>query len=149
VSDPLRVSFDVACAPEHAFSVWTTRISSWWPRDHTVSGRADAEVVLQGRVGGRIYERTPDGLEHEWGEVTRWEPPTRLGYVWHIGQDRTNATDVEIRFSPLDDASTRVDIEHGGWKRLGAAAEERRAQNRGGWDSLIPEFVAAIEKGGG
>jgi uncharacterized protein YndB with AHSA1/START domain len=149
MSEPFRLSFEVACAPEHAFRVWTTRISSWWPRDHTVSGQADAEVVLQGRVGGRIYERTPDGAEHEWGEVARWEPPTRLGYVWHIGQDRANATDVEIRFSPQDNACTRVDIEHGGWQRLGSVAEERRAQNRRGWDALVPEFVAAIAKGEG
>jgi len=149
MSEPLRLSFEVACAPEHAFSVWTTRISSWWPRDHTVSGRSDAEGVLQGRVGGRVYERTPDGVEHEWGEVTGWEPPTRLAYVWHIAQDRADATDVEIRFSRQGDASTRIDIEHVGWQRLGAAAEERRAQNRGGWDALVREFVAATAKGDG
>jgi hypothetical protein len=26
---------------------------------------------MQGRVGGRIYERTAEGVEHDWGEVTR------------------------------------------------------------------------------
>jgi len=92
---------------------------------------------------------TPDGVEHEWGEVTGWEPPTRLAYVWHIAQDRADATDVEIRFSRQGDASTRIDIEHVGWQRLGAAAEERRAQNRGGWDALVREFVAATAKGDG
>jgi hypothetical protein len=40
-------------------------------------------IVLQGGVGGRIYERTADGVEHEWGEVTAWQPPTRLSYLWY------------------------------------------------------------------
>ncbi len=40
--------------------------------------------MLETALGGRIYERTPTGVEHEWGEVTVWEPPTRLGYRWHL-----------------------------------------------------------------
>ena len=53
---PLRMSFDVACSAGHAFTVWTAGIGAWWPPDHTMTGRAEA-VVLQGGVGGRIYER--------------------------------------------------------------------------------------------
>ena len=75
---PLRMSFDVACSADHAFAVWTAGIGAWWPPDHTMTGRAE-EVVLQGGVGGRIYERTADGTEHEWGEVIVWQPPARLG----------------------------------------------------------------------
>jgi uncharacterized protein YndB with AHSA1/START domain len=146
MNQPLSLSFDVACSPERAFAAWTTGISSWWPRDHTVTGRADLAVVLQGRVGGRIYERTPDGVEHDWGEVTVWDPPRKLIYLWHIGQDRANATEVEIHFVAQGDAATRVEIEHRGWERLGAAGEERRAQNRGGWEGLLPHFLAAIAK---
>ena len=43
---PLRMSFDVTCSATHAFRVWTSGISSWWPPGHTVTGRA-ATVVLQ------------------------------------------------------------------------------------------------------
>ena len=68
---PLEVSIDVACSPERAFAVWTSRIATWWPKDHTVSGRADLLVVFEPGVGGRIYERTAAGDEHEWGQVTR------------------------------------------------------------------------------
>jgi hypothetical protein len=69
MSVPLTMSFDVACSPDHAFEVWTAGIGTWWPPAHTVTGQADL-VVLQGGVGGRIYERTADGVEHDWGEVT-------------------------------------------------------------------------------
>ena len=94
---PLRMSFDVACSAGHAFTVWTSGIGTWWPPDHTMTGRAEA-VVLQGGVGGRIYERTADGTEHEWGEVIVWQPPARLAYLWYLGRDRADATEVEIRF---------------------------------------------------
>jgi uncharacterized protein YndB with AHSA1/START domain len=94
---PLRMSFDVACSAGHAFTVWTAGIGTWWPPDHTMTGRAEA-VVLQGGVGGRIYERTADGTEHEWGEVIVWQPPARLAYLWYLGRDRADATEVEIRF---------------------------------------------------
>ena len=74
---PLRLSFEVRCSAAHAFDVWTTRTSLRWPRSHTVSEAAGLEVVIEGRPGGRIFERPPGGGEHDWGEVTRWEPPRR------------------------------------------------------------------------
>ncbi len=78
MTGPLRMSFEVACSAEQAFTTWTSRMSSWWPEDHTVTGEAGLEVVLEPGVGGRIYERTRAGAEHDWGRVTAWEPPARL-----------------------------------------------------------------------
>jgi uncharacterized protein YndB with AHSA1/START domain len=145
--EPLRQSFDVDCPAEHAFEVWTARISLWWPRDHTVSGAAAVDIVLEPRVGGRIFERTDGGVEHEWGEVTIWEPPRRLGYLWHLNADRGDATEVEITFTGNPDATTRVDIEHRGWERLGARGPGRRDANRAGWRGLLPHYVAACAAG--
>jgi uncharacterized protein YndB with AHSA1/START domain len=141
---PLRMSFDVACSAEHAFAVWTAGIGTWWPSDHTVTGEPGLVVVLQGTVGGRIYERTPDGTEHDWGEVTVWKPPTQLGYLWHLRRDRADATEVDIRFIARGDAATRVEIEHRGWERLGAAAAHWREMNQMGWQTLLPHFQAAV-----
>jgi hypothetical protein len=95
MSAPLKMSFDVACSAEHAFTVWTAGIGAWWPPDHTVTGQADLVVVLQSGVGGRIYERTADGVEHDWGEVTVWKPPNRgwerLGSSADAWRDRNRA----------------------------------------------------------
>ena len=96
--EPIRLGLDLACPPDHAFAVWTGRISQWWPADHTVTADPDLTIVLEGRPGGRIFERTADGIEHDWGEVTVWEPPRRLVYLWHLRRDRSEATEVEIRF---------------------------------------------------
>lgn len=143
--EPLRVSVEVACGPEHAFGTWTARFGTWWPQGHTVSGHREARVVLEPGIGGRIFERTPDGTEVDWGEVTGWDPPRRLAYLWHIRRDRSDATDVEITFVPLDDFRTRVDIVHTGWERLGAEAQSWRDANAGGWNGLLPHFVTACD----
>ena len=141
--EPLRFDFEVACPPEHAFEVWTARIATWWPADHTVSGDADLDVVVEPGVGGRIYERTRDGVEHDWGWVTEWEPPGRFVYQWHLRRDRDDATEVEIRFLPVDGSRTRVEIEHRDWERLGAEGPTWRDRNAGGWATLLPHFEAA------
>jgi hypothetical protein len=142
--EPLVLSFDIDCDPAHAFAVWTERFGQWWPRGHSVSGDPDVDIVLEPRVGGRIFERTSDGAEVDWGEVTRWEPPTRFAYLWHIRKDRSDATDVELTFADAGDGTTRLEIVHTGWERLGAGAAAWRAANRGGWASLLPHFTSYV-----
>lgn len=139
---PIELAFDVACEPAVAFSAWTSKLSMWWPDDHTVSG-APAGVVLEPDVGGRVFEQGPDGTEYDWGEVTAWEPPHRLCYLWHLRRDRADATEVEVRFLPQA-SGTRVEIEHRGWEGLGADGPDWRERNRGGWETLLPHFVAHL-----
>ena len=142
---PLELSFEIECPAEHAFDVWTTRLSVWWPAGHSASGDPDASVVFEPRLGGRIFERTPDGTEIDWGEITRWDPPVRLGYLWHIARDRSDATDVELTFVDIGNGRTRLDIVHAGWERLGARGLAWREANTSGWDALIPRFLEAAE----
>jgi uncharacterized protein YndB with AHSA1/START domain len=141
--EPLRISFGVSSPPERTFELWTARTSTWWPASHTVSAEPGVEIIIEPRVGGRIYERTAGGIEHDWGQVTRWEPPTRIAYLWHLRQDRADATEVEITFAADERHGTAVSIVHRGWERLGARGPERRQQNQHGWSSLLPHFQAA------
>jgi uncharacterized protein YndB with AHSA1/START domain len=141
--EPLRLSIEVACPPDHAFSVWTERTSLWWPRSHKTGDDPAAQVIFEPRAGGRIFERTRTGHEIDWGEITAWEPPHRLAYLWHIRAERADATDVEVRFFDRGDGTTRVEVEHRGWERLGARGTSWRERNLGGWSGLLPHFVAA------
>ena len=141
--EPLRLSFVVACPVDHAFETWTAKASVWWPVEHTVSRAEGTQIVFEPRAGGRIFERTTGGEEIDWGEVTEWDPPRRLRYRWHIATDPVNATDVEIAFVEQPDASTRVEIEHGGWDRLGELGRSWREANHGGWDGVMPAYLAA------
>lgn len=141
--EPLRISFELSCSAEHAFETWTAKIGTWWPRSHTTSGDPQARVVLEPGMGGRIFERTGDGREIDWGQITVWEPPRRLAYLWHIRQERANATDVHVQFVTVDSLRTRIEIEHGGWDRLGDAGQDWRNRNRGGWGGMLPHFIEA------
>jgi uncharacterized protein YndB with AHSA1/START domain len=141
--DPLRVELVVDCDVAHAFATWTERFSAWWPRGHSVSGDP-AEVVLEPRHGGRIFERTRQGDEIDWGEITAWDPPHLLAYRWHIRRGRAEATDVQIRFVAVD-GRTLLEITQAGWERLGDDAHQWRDANAGGWSGLLPHFAAACD----
>jgi uncharacterized protein YndB with AHSA1/START domain len=145
VTDALRFSQEIDCPPGHAFDVWTTRLSTWWPKGHSASGDPDTVPLLEPRLGGRLYERTSDGREIEWGEITEWDPPRRLGYRWHIAWDVALATDVTLTFVDLGDDRTRLDVVHAGWERFGEEADRFRTANSGGWGALLPAFVTAAD----
>ena len=141
--EPIRLAFEVACPADHAFAVWTGRIGQWWPADHTVSGEPGLAVVLEPRPGGRIFERTAAGVEHDWGEVTVWEPPSRFVYLWHIRRDRADATEVEIRFAERgrgDDAGRDRASRLGGARRRGRVVA--RSQRR-----RLGDPAAALHRG--
>lgn len=146
MTEPLLVKVEVACPVDHAFRVWTSRIDSWWPAHHTVSGRADAQIVLERHVGGRLLELLPDGTEHIWGEVTVWQPPHELGYRWHIGQPAAQATDVRIHFVAVGDDATRLEISHTGWQVAGDQAEQFRQRNHSGWRALLAGYLPIAEQ---
>ena len=78
VTEPIRIEFEVACSPAHAFDTWASKTSMWWPRSHSMSSAPGLVVTFESRPGGRIYERTPDGIEHDWGDVLAWERPAAL-----------------------------------------------------------------------
>ncbi len=144
---PLRYRFRVECTPDEAFSLWTTRAGTWWPMaTHSVSGQRDAALVIEAGAGGRIYEQSPDGREFGWGQVVIWEPPSRLGCQWLVGEA---PTDLEVRFVAEPDGATVVEIEHRGWERFGEAGAARRGGNDQGWSGVIPGFEQACKAGTG
>jgi Activator of Hsp90 ATPase homolog 1-like protein len=73
------------------------------------------------RTGGRFYERSQHGQESTWGTFRLVEEPLRAIFTWHPGHPEVTATEVEVTFAPVG-ASTRVDLEHRGWERLGERA---------------------------
>lgn len=103
---------------EHAFTVFTERFFSWWPKAHHI-GEADlADAIIEPREGGRWYERGVDGSECDWGTVLAWEPPERLVLSWHLQgdfsyhPDPAKASEIEVRFIAEAPDRTRVELDH-------------------------------------
>jgi hypothetical protein len=134
---PLVKTLWVPWKPEAAFERFTAQMASWWPLATHSVGEAETEtVILEGRVGGRLYERHRNGSTVTWGTLTAWDPPRRVAFTWHPGREAEGAQDVEVRFEPEADG-TRVELTHDGWHRLGEAAEESRAGYDSGWDGVL------------
>ena len=140
IADDLLVEFDVRASPEHAFQVWTRRTSLWWPPSHTLSGDPES-VVIEPVVGGLIVERAHDAREYVWGEVTHWDEPHSLGFLWHLFFDRSQATQVTLTFTPSD-VGTRVRLEQSGFAALGDAGIQRRQGTEGAWAVVTEAFAS-------
>ena len=137
VLPPIGKAVTVKATPERAFARFTQEMASWWPlRSHSV-GEANAESVrMEGRVGGRIVERTRSGVEYVWGTIDAWEPPHRVAFSWHPGEDPERATHVEVRFSAVG-AHTRVELTHRGFERLGPKGSRIRRAYPIGWAYVL------------
>jgi uncharacterized protein YndB with AHSA1/START domain len=139
----VQKAITVRCPAADAFELFTGGIHTWWPLStHSLGKERAARAVVEGRVGGRVYEVWHDGTERPWGTVSAWEPPTRIVLSWFVGSEPDAATEVEVRFLAESDAVTRVELEHRGWQALGEAAEESAASYESGWDFVLGEFTS-------
>lgn len=146
---PVMRTVTVSRPVEEAFRIFTEETGAWWPLDthsraaagHGGLGTSADTVVIEGRVGGRIYEVMSDRTEASWGEVVVWEPPNRVVFSWKPNQRDEPPTEVEVTFTP-DGTGTRVDLEHRGWEGLGEVAAEVREEYTQGW----PRVLAAFER---
>ena len=136
---PVRRTLGVPLTPEKAFRLFTADIASWWPLASHSVGQGKAEtVIMEGRVGGRLYERAGNGGTADWGEVRVWDPPRRLVYSWHPGRQAGTAQEVELRFTG-EGNKTRVELEHRGWDALDEKASAMRDNYDTGWNHVLGE----------
>lgn len=143
--DPVTTSVVVEAPADRAWEVFTEDLRTWWPmKDFSVEGEG-SQTFVEGRVGGRFYERTAGGKEVEWGVLTAWEPPQRIAFTWHPGFPEDQTTEVEVRFTPEGKDRTRVDLEHRGWEKLGDKAQGMRDAYDQGWPAVLAPYEEALK----
>lgn len=145
----VRKEIVVETSQARAFRVFTEEQGAWWPLATHHIGEKDAETaIIEPRVGGRWFERAPDGTVCPWGKVLVWDPPGRIVLSWEIGpnwkSDLATSTEVEVRFVALGPALTRIELEHRNLDRLGDAAEALRGafDSEGGWSGILKLYAA-------
>ena len=151
---PVRKSITVKASAARAFEVFTAGIDLWWPRSHHIGKVPMKRCIIEGHAGGRCYSEQTDGTACDWGEITEWEPPRRFVMAWKINAqwqyepDLAKSSEVEVRFTSLADGSTRVDLEHRNFERMGAGWETMRGMvdAEGGWGGLMQLFATEAEK---
>jgi uncharacterized protein YndB with AHSA1/START domain len=136
----VKKSIIVNQAAERTFQLWTEQIRAWWPAGHSLSGDPQTQVFIEGRVGGRFYERASDGVEYVWGIVEVWEPPERLAFTWYLGSSQSLSSRVEVHFIPLEDNQTRIELEHRGPELIGELWWSRKSIFNGAWERVLGEF---------
>jgi len=150
----VRRSVTVKTDVARAFRVFTEGFDSWWPRSHHIGKSPMKKAIIEPFVGGRCYSEQADSTDCPWGHVTAWEPPHRFVFAWQITHewgyepDMSKASEVEVRFTPEADGSTRVDLEHRHFDRMGpgAAPMKEAVAREGGWGSLLQLFVQEAER---
>jgi hypothetical protein len=150
---PVRKQIVVAAPAARAFDVFTAGMATWWPMATHHIGAAEPEtVVIEPRVGGRLYERGVDGVESTWGHVQVWEPPTRFVYTWEISADfaadPSIRSEVEVRFVEEAPSRTRIELEHRGLEHYGDRGQEMHEtfDSDGGWNQLLARFAEAARR---
>ena len=149
--EPIHASVNVRRTPEEAFRIFTREMGSWWPlQAFSIAEDTEAEVkaesvVFEEREGGRVYEVMSDGTEGTWATILAWDPPRRLVLAWKPNLTDNPPTELEVTFI-ADGDGTRVDLEHRGWERLGAMAEEARSGYGENWNGVLALFVGAAEQ---
>jgi len=134
---------------EKAFSVFTDGMATWWPPEHHILEAELAEMVVEPRAGGRIYDRGVDGSECSWARVLAYEPPNRFVFSWDINlqwkieTDPEKASEVEVRFIAEAPDRTRVELEHRDIERHGDGWERMRdaVGSPEGWQVGLDRFA--------
>ncbi len=145
---PVTRSVTVPIGPAPAFVLFTQQMEHWWPLEtHSIAadshgGRLQSlGLVLEERVGGRLYEQLSDGSEGDWGRVLEWDPPRHLALSWKPNLVEGPFTRLDVTFTASGDG-TLVELVHTGWEALGRRAETARSGYDQGWPGVLELYRA-------
>jgi uncharacterized protein YndB with AHSA1/START domain len=138
---PVVKAVTVRCPVATAFRRFAEDIAAWWPLATHHIGNDPEACVIEGRVGGRVFERDATGRETLWGIVQTWEPPHRLAFTWQVNIPPEHAQRIDVTFTPVADG-TRIELVHSGWEKLGPAGATRRENYDKGWVKVFEQCFA-------
>lgn len=126
---PVVRTVEIRATRERVFELFADpeQLVRWWP-----------DVArLEPRLGGRV-ELEFEGRGDVSGEITRWEPPHRLGFTWVRGLAPDVTTHVDVTITAAGDDRVRVELVHSGWEAVpDELVDEWRALHAAGWTFFL------------
>src|ERR1700752_3480094 len=123
---PVRKTVRVKAPIAHAFEVFTSGLTRWWPLDHGVGKKPIQKVLMEPRLGGRWLEIAQDGTETSVATITLWEPPHRFVMIWQVNAkwqpDAAMKSEGGGSFNPDGGEATHVEVVHHRFETMGAEA---------------------------
>lgn len=147
---PVTVAVTVPVSPARAFDFFTVGYDDWRTPGHFIGAVEPELIVLEPFVGGRWFERAPDGTECEWGAVLECDPPHRIVMSWQIGIDwqfhPDEASRVEVTFVEAAPGQTVVSVVHDRFEGHGSGAEgmRRAVADDDGWAKSLQLYATTI-----
>jgi uncharacterized protein YndB with AHSA1/START domain len=153
--EPVTASSTTDLPARRAFELFTTGMTTWWPREYTWSQDSLEDIRIEPGAGRFCVEEGPHGFAIHWGRVLVWEPYTRLEFTWQISPDRQpvpdpdRASEVDIRFVARDDENpeqgpTTIELEHRHFERHGdgAAGYRDAMASPQGWPLILKRYAS-------
>src|SRR6266542_2312122 len=111
---PVERRVTLRCGRAQAFAAFVTGVGRWWPAGFSASVERLADVVIETRPGGRVFERDRDGGEFDWGTVRAYEPERRVVLAWTLAVGGDGATEVELAFADAGDGGAALVYDRSG-----------------------------------
>jgi uncharacterized protein YndB with AHSA1/START domain len=154
---PVRRSVLVEVGAARAFEIFTGGFDRWWPKKipadpHKAARDATSAVkesIIEPFKGGRWYTRCEDGSEVDIGHVLVWEPGRRVVLSWEFdaqwNPDPRGFSEVEVNFTAEGPQTTRVELEHRNFERMGKeGGEKMRKDVEGGWPARLEAYAREV-----
>lgn len=127
--------------------VWLAIINDtgkWWLQDfHAI---ANSEVILEPKVGGRLYEKSKDGSEGLWYMVTGFYPERSIEFTGHLRPEFGGPATTLLKLALTEkNGVTKLQISD---SVFGDVDENMHKNIDGGWRQLFEDGLKAyVEKG--
>lgn len=133
-----HVEFEIAIAAPQA-RVWRALVeesNAWWDRNYFMNATAKG-IVVEARIGGRVYEDWGDGAGVQWYLVTGVDPPNTLMLLGQLNPTYGGpaVTMVQLVLSPKG-AATILRMSE---TAFGRVDEKVNAFIRAAWENLFEQ----------
>jgi uncharacterized protein YndB with AHSA1/START domain len=143
---PVVKTLELKRSATDAFRIYVHEAAKWWPLEtHALSPENNTkaiDLVVEPRIGGRVYEVAEDGRQFDWGEVLAYEPGRRFAMTWQLGQPRDKSGDVDVTFEARGAEHCLMTLTHSGWERMGEKGPDMRRGYDAGWAGIVGERFA-------